>query len=110
MKVSRFIREFKNIFPEELEYTFYHGYCYWFALILASRFGGEIWFNPSIIHFAAKIDEKLYDIYGEVTPGLNPVTGEFDENKVEWIEWGKFQETNNQDTIASIVDTCIKKV
>ena len=110
MKVLSFIRRFKSVFPDEMEYTFYRGYCYWFALILAVRFSGEIWFNPSLVHFAAKIDGELYDIYGVVTPGVDPITKKFDENNIEWVEWGEYQETNNQDKIESIVNTCIKKV
>ena len=109
-RVISFILEFKHIFPEEMEYTFYRGYCYWFALILATRFSGEIWFNPSIVHFAAYIDGELYDIYGRIAPGVDPITGEFNEDNVEWIEWGMYQETNNQDKIESIVNSCIKKV
>ena len=54
-KIEKFIFDMKNVFPEELEFTFYRGYCYWFAFILANRFKGEIWFNPAIVHFATKV-------------------------------------------------------
>ena len=63
-KVERFIYGVKRIFPEEMEYTFYRGYCYWFAFILAERFKGTIWFNPKIVHFATKIDNDMYDVDG----------------------------------------------
>ena len=108
-KVERFIRNMKQTFPEEMEFTFYRGYCYWFAHILATRFEGEIWFNPVTVHFAAYIKGKLYDIYGQITPGVDPTTGEYNPKNAEWIEWGEYQ-TNNHDTVESIVNTCIKKV
>lgn len=108
-KVERFIYGVKRIFPEEMEYTFYRGYCYWFAHILATRFEGEIWFNPSMVHFAAYIDNDLYDIYGKITPGMDPTTGEYNPINDNWIEWGEYQ-TNNHETVESIVNSCIKKV
>ena len=58
--------------------TFTCGHCYWFALILYSRFSK---YNPIIAydeienHFACKLDDKVYDITGDVT------------NSYNWIEW-----------------------
>lgn len=107
-KIERFINDMKRVFPEELEFVFYRGYCYWFAFILAERFKGTIWFNPKIIHFATKIDGILYDIYGEVTPGICPVNGKEDYSENDWIEWSEFQ-INHQEAVESIVKSCIKK-
>lgn len=108
-KVERFICGMKRIFPEEMEYTFYRGYCYWFAHILATRFEGEIWFNPGMVHFAAYVDGELYDIYGKVVHGIDPTTGEYKQSFDKWIEWGEYQ-ANNHDTVEAIVNSCIKKV
>ena len=107
-RVENFIDKMKALHSKALECVFYHGYCYWFALILAERFKGEIWFNPKLVHFAARIDNNLYDIYGKINPGISP-TGQKDYSENAWFEWGQFQ-TNNHEMIESIVDSCIKKV
>lgn len=108
-KVELFIKDFKDLFAEALEFTFYHGYCYWFAYILAARFKGEIWFNPTLVHFATYIDEDLYDIYGKIEPGRDPITGEYDERTDDWVSWEEYQYCNSHDKIESIVSSCIKK-
>lgn len=109
-KVEKFIHDFKKVSPEYISYTFYRGYCYWFAVILSQRFNGEIWFNPDIVHFAAYIKTKnrawLYDIYGLVNIGVSPITGEPESSN--WVSWEEFQKTN-QEAVKSIVDSCIKK-
>ncbi len=97
LKVQTFIDSFKEKYPREIEDTFYFGYCYWFAHILATRFKGEIWFNPFIVHFAAKIDTHLYDIYGII------------EDVKGWVSWADFQ-LQYQEDVSEIVNTCIKKV
>lgn len=107
-KVQRFINDIKRVFPEELEFVFYRGYCYWFAFILAERFKGTIWFNPKIVHFATMIDGTLYDIYGEITLGINPTNGSRDYSENDWVKWSDFQ-INNQEAVESIVKSCIKK-
>ena len=107
-KVEQFINKIKQFFPEELEFVFYRGYCYWFAFILAERFKGEIWFNSKIVHFAAKIEDNMYDIYGKVRPGICPITGAEDYSENDWIEWSEFQ-LKHHDVVESIVDSCIKK-
>ena len=107
-KVETFINDMKKLFPAEMEMIFYHGYCYWFAFILAEGFKGEIWFNPTIVHFAAKIGDSLYDIFGEVEPGVNPFTGVYNRSNDDWYSWENYQ-TNHYDVVESIVDSCIKK-
>ena len=108
-KVEQFIYQMKELFPEEMESVFYRGYCYWFAFILATRFKGEVWFNPKIIHFAAKIKNDLYDIYGKVSPGISPITGENDCSENDWMNWTDFQ-LEKREAVESIVNSCIKKV
>lgn len=98
-KVIQFIDDLKKISPAMFEYTFGMGYCYWLAVILADRFKGDIWFNPCIVHFAAKIDGKLYDIYGQIDDTTSPF----------WVSWEEFQ-YQHQEAVESIVNSCIKKV
>lgn len=107
-RVEHFIDTMKKDFPEELESVFYRGYCYWYAFILAERFKGEIWFNPKIVHFAAKINGNLYDVYGKIRPGICPVTGNEDYSENDWTEWSKFQ-IERHEAVESIVSSCIKK-
>lgn len=66
--VINFINDFKKKYPEAMEDTFLHGYCYWFAFILASRFDGIICYEPVDNHFITLIEEHFYDIRGEVIP------------------------------------------
>lgn len=108
-KILDFINGMTNVFREEVQFTFYRGYCYWFALILATRFKGAIWFNPKIVHFAARIDGVLYDVYGEINPGICPVDGKEDGSENDWCNWSVFQSLNPE-AIESIVNSCIKKI
>ncbi len=108
-KVIKFLDGMKEVFDEEIKFVFYRGYCYWLAHILATRFNGEIWFNPRIVHFAAKIDGKLYDIYGEIELGVTPITGQEDYSEDEWHDW-EFYQAFYQETVPGIVDSCIKKI
>lgn len=108
-KVEKFISDMKAVFPEELEFTFYRGYCYWFALILAERFKGDIWFNSKIVHFATKIDGQLYDIFGKIQPGVCSLNGEDDYSEDYWWSWADYQIANH-DVVESIVNSCIKKI
>lgn len=74
-QVLKFINDFKKQHPAEIEDTFLHGYCYWFAMILNSRFGvinTEIYYLPIQNHFITKIKDKFYDITGEVIPDEKP--------------------------------------
>lgn len=106
--ILHFINSFKQPFKEAIEFTFYRGQCYWFALILATRFKGDVWFNSKIVHFAARIDGVLYDIYGKIEPGICPIDKTLDGSEANWINWGDFQ-IDNHDAVEQIVDSCIKK-
>ena len=73
--VIKFINNFKKIHPTEIEDVFSNGYCYWFAMILSSRFnavGSTIYYLPIRNHFIVKIEDKFYDITGEVIPDEKP--------------------------------------
>ena len=64
--VLGFIDHFKGS-----ERTFLHGCCYWFAHILQERFYAEysvdIKYEPVEGHFITKINNRFYDIRGDVT-------------------------------------------
>jgi len=96
-EILNFINTFKNVFPKEVEFTFYRGQCYWFSHILATRFKGDIWFNAELVHFACFIDNALYDIYGKI------------EDMRNWTNWHDFQ-CMYPDLVDDIVDSCIKKI
>jgi len=74
-QVLDFINGFKEMHPLEIEDVFSNGYCYWFAMILNSRFSimdSTIYYLPIKNHFIVKIEDKFYDITGEVIPDEKP--------------------------------------
>lgn len=91
--VTDFISLFKS--SEEL---FLNGMCYYFAKILADRFGGAIYYAPVENHFLTQICDKLYDASGEVTD-LYPKV-------VSWEEYKKIDEIHAD----RIQRECILKV
>lgn len=93
-EVLQFIDTIKKRYPYEIEDTFSNGFCYWFAKILELRFGGTIYFNPDIIHFATLIGEQLFDVTGLI---------EVDKN---WFNWEDYQSCNDTSTI---YHSCILK-
>lgn len=66
--VLHFINAFKERNPKELEDSFLHGNCYWFARNLEERFNGTIYYDPVANHFFTKIDDYYYDIRGLISP------------------------------------------
>ena len=80
-KIIKFIYEFKQRYPKELEDTFYNGYCYYFAVMLTERFGGTIYFNEELCHFGAYISDRLYDINGEIS-----------DVDYSWWEWNEYKQ------------------
>lgn len=66
--VVKFINDFK-IFESNgvLDNTFRNGFCYYFTVILAERFGGEIVYETIECHFLFLYRGRLYDIRGDVT-------------------------------------------
>lgn len=62
-KVLMFIRRFRCAATIRI---FTQGGCYWFAHILAERFGGEIMYNDIDNHFVCLIAKRCYDITGPV--------------------------------------------
>lgn len=96
-KVLEFIKLFDK---QDVIDVFSNGCCYWFARILKERFYKEydsdpiIMYDPLINHFGTEIDDKVYDVTGDVTDKYNWV------NAVEYL---------NEDEILAerIVRDCI---
>lgn len=90
--VSDFINQFKSISPSEnVTETFSFGACYWFTKILCERFtdeNAELCYAPIDNHFVARINNKIYDIIGDVTGQYNIIrwTNFDDELEKERIE------------------------
>lgn len=47
------------------------GNCYYFALILADRFSGTIYYDKENIHFIVNIQDTYYDWTGIIKPNIN---------------------------------------
>lgn len=74
-EVLNFIKKFKFAHKCELEEVFTEGNCYYFAIILKERFkNANIQYDPVYGHFVAKINNRLYDITGDVTETYTNVT------------------------------------
>lgn len=58
------------------------GNCYYFALILADRFGGNLYYDVINGHFLCKIDDYFFDYDGIYQP----------DEKDYLVEWNKFDE------------------
>ena len=63
--ILQFIKKFSD-FGNQVVECFTKGNCFWFAMVLAIEFAGEIYYDPIVGHFATKIDGAMYDITGAV--------------------------------------------
>ena len=63
--ILHFIKKFSNFGTQVLE-CFTEGNCFWFAMVLAIEFAGEIYYDPIVGHFATMINGVMYDITGVV--------------------------------------------
>lgn len=99
-EVIDFINNFKKLNLVQIEESFLYGNCYWFARILVDRFtfydywkthSASIMYNFIDNHFFAKIDNRYYDISGEIFPK----EGEFDY----WNIYAKLDEFVTQEII-----------
>ena len=91
------IEEFIKLFSEA-ENVFLNNCCYWMAHILITRFGGEIVYDPVGGHFLSRINNKLWDIRGDVTSGYELV-----------LTWETLRKQESA-WAARIERDCIKKV
>jgi len=68
---------------EQVIAAFTQGCCYWFAVILQTRFekySPIIMYDYIINHFATKIGNRIYDITGDVT------------DKYTWFPWDELND------------------
>ena len=77
-EVLEFIAHFHKVKnPEVIDNLFTNGCCYWFSLLLHSRFKGSIiMYDPIENHFVTKIEDRLYDVTGDVTGKYNVIDWE----------------------------------
>lgn len=69
-------------FPPEKDCNWISGNCYYFAVILASRFEGEIWYHLIDDHFVFKQGKCFYD-----WTGLRQDYKEEDNALVKWDDY-----------------------
>ena len=104
---EQFIQKFKDDFSknqkekELLKEHFTCGYCYHFAVMLEGVFkhgnrSVDLMYNPVENHFAAKINEKLYDINGEIN------------DTEEWMTWTEYQKFEPLDS-ERVIKNCLYK-
>jgi hypothetical protein len=96
--VLDFIEQFNKFGPNVTD-CFSNGMCYWFAHILHQRFyyDSQIMYDPVTNHFACLIDDRVYDITGEVT------------HDGRWDYWSSYQLGDAAHTVRLYRD-CIYKV
>lgn len=97
--ILNFIEQFRELGAEN---CFSNGMCYYFTVILRTRFGGystKRLYDPVANHFATQIDGRIYDITGDIT----------DEPDHKWIEWMAYQRIDSTHA-RRIERDCITKV
>lgn len=105
--VINFIDNFKKDSYEGAIDFYKNGYCFHFAIILQNTFGNYyaegfdpvIMYIPVYNHFATMIDDKLYDITGEIT---DPEMIKLAE---PWSDYRTYDALESQ----RIIDGCITK-
>lgn len=99
LEVLNFIKQFREL---DASKCFLNGMCYYFTVILERRFAATrgiiIMYDQVMNHFATKIDNRIYDISGDVT----------DDAHFHWEPWRKVQETDALLT-ERIIRDCIQK-
>lgn len=74
-EIEQFINHFKGTNATQILYVedlFLHQNCYYFAVILNNRFKrGTMMYDENTQHFVIFIDNRLYDITGDVTDKFN---------------------------------------
>lgn len=90
--VSRFIKRFHDY--TDVDSVFTNGCCYWFAYIIKGRFDeAKIMYDSINNHFGTMINDRVYDVTGDVT------------DKYSWEPWENFDDELEK---SRIVRDCIK--
>lgn len=103
-KINHFIDRFTHGGElKEVKNIFSYGGCYWFARILYDRFymleletDGDILYDPVLNHFACRIDDRIYDITGDIT----------NSSIYGWRSWNEYAEIDELET-NRIIKYCI---
>lgn len=98
--IENFIQQFRQ-FGTDVVDCFSCGMCFHFAWILKARFGPgpEVVYDPVINHFACRIDDRIYDISGDIT----------DNTEYKWETWATFKGKDQKETMR-IVRDCVWKI
>ena len=86
--ILHFIKKFSDFGTQVLE-CFTKGNYFWFAMVLAMEFAGEIYYDPIVGHFATMINGVMYDIAGVVEN-----TGDFislEEIRKDELLWARLK-------------------
>ena len=86
--ILRFIKKFSD-FGNQVVECFTEGNCFWFAMVLAMEFAGEIYYDPIVGHFATMIDGVMYDITGAVENTNNFVS--LEEIRKDELLWARLR-------------------
>lgn len=78
------VKEFINRrFPKDSNWM--NRNCFYFALILSTRFNGEVWYDQIEGHFLSKINDYFYDYEGvpkERSDGMSSMTDIFFQDEL----------------------------
>ncbi len=88
--IENFLMHFNN--SDNIKEVFTSECSYWFATILFRRFirsGATIMYDNSINYFGVKINNRVYDITGDIT------------NKYSWIPWDSITDEKERQEITS---------
>lgn len=87
-EIDNFLKRFHTC--ADVDEVFTQGCCYWFAYVLFGRFirhGAEIMYDSVANHFGTKINDRVYDITGDVT------------EKYEWHPWSDISDSALRDRL-----------
>ena len=94
-QILYFIKQFNT--GKQIEILFKDKCCYWFAKILEMRFSmynPKIVYDPTLCHFATKIEGKYYDIQGKAPASY-------------YIDWSSYSSIDYRDYLL-VSKNCIK--
>lgn len=98
--ILNFIGQYQKFGPEVVD-CFTCGMCYHFVQILEARFGFYntcALYDPIVGHFALKIEDRIYDITGDIT-----------DQEHKWYRWSDYEKFDPLER-RRIFHHCILKV